>query len=72
MKFNERLKELRLSNNISQVQLAKDIGVSRTMVQIYESGEKEPTLSKLIIISNFFNVSIDYLCGLTDNPKINF
>jgi len=71
MFFNERLKTLRKNNNISQLELSKQIGVSRRMVQIYESAEKEPTMSKLISIADCFNVSIDYLCGRTDNPNIN-
>ena len=71
MNFSERVKTLRIEHNYSQVQLAELIGVTRNMMQIYEKGTKEPTLSKLIAFANLFNVSIDYLVGRTDNPEVN-
>ena len=64
IKFGERLKELRKERNIGQVQLAKEIGVGKSIISLWETNQCEPTLSKLVALSKFFNVSIDYLAGL--------
>ena len=71
MMFGDRLKELRASKNISQKALSNEIGISDTHYQNLEYGKKEPTMSKLVALADFFNVSIDYLVGRTDNPNIN-
>ena len=71
MIFNDRLKELRSLKNISQISISKEIGISDTHYQNLEYGKKEPTMSKLVSLADFFDVSIDYLVGRTDNPEIN-
>lgn len=65
-KFGNILKELRLERNLSQVELAKQIGVGKSVISLWEKNECEPTLSKLVALSEFFAVSIDYLAGLED------
>ncbi len=62
--FPERLKELRQERRIGQIRLAKELEVGKSIVSLWERGECEPTLSKLIAIANYFGVSIDYLAGL--------
>ena len=62
--FGERLKSLRLEKKLGQIELAKKIGVGKSIISLWETNTCEPTLSKLIILSKFFNVSIDYLAGL--------
>lgn len=62
--FGKLLKNLRNDRNIGQVELAKQIGVGKSIISLWEKDVCEPTLSKLIALSKFFNVSIDYLAGL--------
>ena len=62
--FGERLKSLRHDKGIGQIELAKQIGVGKSIISLWELNACEPTLSKLIALSKFFNVSIDYLAGL--------
>lgn len=62
--FGERLKELRLERNIGQIQLAEAIGVGKSIISQWELNRCEPTLSNLIKIAKYFEVSIDYLAGL--------
>jgi len=69
--FSERLKELRLSKNTRQSDIAEAIGITPRAYQYYEASTKEPTLSKLTALADYFNVSLDYLAGRTDNPEIN-
>ena len=64
--FCERLKELRLDRKVGQVELAKSIGVSKGVISLWENGLREPTMSSLISLAEFFEVSIDYLVGLKD------
>jgi len=71
LEFNIRLKKLRQSKNVSQIAVSQSTGISNRYYQELEYGEKEPTMSKLVALANFFNVSIDYLVGRTDNPEIN-
>ena len=68
MKFNERLKELRLANGLTQKELAKSIEVGRTTISEYESGKIVPKHEGLLKLANYFNVSVDYLTGVSDEP----
>jgi transcriptional regulator with XRE-family HTH domain len=69
--FNGRLKFLRNSHKLTQEQLADSIGGSERGIQNYEAGRRKPTYDILIVIADYFDVSIDYLVGRTDNPKMN-
>lgn len=67
--FPNNLKTLRKLNLLSQSELSKLLGISRSSLSFYESGESEPTLNVLIKISKFFNVSLDYLIFKKINSK---
>ena len=61
-----RLKELRLSKGLTQSEIAKVIGYSSLSYARYEKGEREPDISTLCKLADYFNVSVDYLLGRTD------
>ena len=61
--FGERLKELRIEKKIGQIELSKKLGVSKGTISLWENNLREPTLSNLILLSDFFEVTIDYLAG---------
>lgn len=65
-----RLKELRKDRKISQVKLAMDLNLTQNSISRYETGEREADYDTLVAIADYFNVSVDYLLGRTDNPKI--
>ncbi len=65
--FAERLKYLRNEKELGQVELAHKLGVSKCIISYWENGLREPTMSNLIAIADFFHVSIDYLVGLTED-----
>ncbi len=67
--FSKRLKDLREESGLTQTKLGKEIGVDQRSISFYELGKYEPDLQTLINIANFFDVSTDYLLGLTNNPK---
>ena len=55
------LKEIRKKKNLNQQKVALDLNISREALSHYENGKREPSLNMLIIMSKYFNVSIDYL-----------
>lgn len=69
--FYERLKELRLKNKLSQPEVAKEIGVSLQVYQRYEYGKTMPDLETIVKIMDFYNISLGYLIGRTDELKRN-
>lgn len=71
LNFGEHLKSIRSSHNITQKELAISIGISERGIQHYELNERKPTYDILIALADYFNISIDYLVGRTDNPEVN-
>ena len=66
MNFSERLRSLRKDAGITQSALGEEVGITLKQIQRYERGENEPTLSVLIALANYFDVSLDYLSGRFD------
>ena len=69
--FAERLLELRKEKGISQAKLAMELQVSYAVICYWETDRSEPTAPNLVKLSDFFDVSIDYLLERTENPKMN-
>ncbi len=69
--FFERIYELRKRAGLTQDQLGAVIGVSKYSIHLYEKGTNYPDVKGLIGLADYFNVSIDYLVGRTDNPEVN-
>ena len=69
MGFSERLVTLRKERGFTQRQVWEGVGMSPLGYQRYEYGAREPAYQKLLALADFFNVSIDYLVGRSDNPK---
>lgn len=65
-KFGERLKELRVENNITQAKLASLTGINQTSISAYELQKIRPTDEVIVVFAKFFKVSSDYLLGLED------
>ena len=63
MKFGEILRSLREEKRLSQSELAKVLNVSNVAISHYERGAREPNNEMLKMVSQYFNVSIDYLLG---------
>lgn len=64
-----RLKELRQKRHISQVRLAIELNMNQNTICRYETEAREADYKTLIKIADYFNVSVDYLLGRTDNPQ---
>lgn len=69
MTYGSRIAKLRKSRGLTQMQLSDALEISRASLALYEQNRREPDSTMLTKISNYFNVSIDYLVGRTDNPQ---
>ena len=68
--IGERIRQLRETKGMSQVALARALGASTMAINLLENGStRAPHIDRLIAIAGLFNVSIDYLVGLTDDPR---
>ena len=63
-----RIRDLREDKDMNQTQVARILGMSQTGYSKYETGENDIPTAILIKLANFYNTSIDYLLGETDNP----
>lgn len=76
MLLKDRLKELRLENNLLQKDIANKLNLTTSAYGYYEQGKRVPDSETIKILSNFYNVSSDYLLGIsdirnyTDDPNI--
>ena len=68
MSLSEALRRFRKSVKITQKQAAEVAGVAERVYQSYEYGKVIPTATVLIAIADYFDVSLDYRCGLSDDP----
>lgn len=66
--FSERFRYLRNQRRLSQQFLADQLGLSKSSVNMYERGEREPKIETLELIADYFNVDLDYLIGKSDIP----
>lgn len=64
--FSKRLQQLRKEANLRQIDLAKKLNTTQRRISHLESGKIEPDLTTLVSIANLFNVTLDYLVGISD------
>ncbi len=65
----KRIRDLREDKDLNQTAVAKMLGMSQTGYSKYETGENDIPTAVLIKLAIFYNTSIDYLLGQTDNPR---
>lgn len=68
--FSEVLKELRLEKDISQKALGKVLDISDRNIRFYESGEHRPDFEGLLLLADYFQVSLDYLVGRSSSKEV--
>ena len=69
MQHYTRLRDLREDADLTQDKLVQKLGMHKTTYTNYEQGKREPPFDFIIKIAKFYNVSIDYMAGLTNEPK---
>ena len=71
MNFGVKLKALRTGQNLTQQQLADRIGVAKSVVSYYESGDRYPSYDVLVRIARIFSTTTDYLLDISKNCVID-
>ena len=71
MSFAARLNELQHQRGLERRDVFATTGISKTAYHRYITGEREPTMAALVSLADYFNVSLDYLVGRTNNPTMN-
>lgn len=71
MNFGEKLKKLRISQKLTQQQLADRIGVAKSVVSYYESGDRYPSYDVLVKIARIFHTTTDYLLDVSKESVID-
>ena len=69
--FGNRLKTLRLKENMTQQQLARKLGLTKSVISAYETGLRQPSYDVLIHIAKIYDVSTDYLLGIENKKGID-
>ena len=69
MTVYQRLKDLREDADKSQREIAEIIGTSQSYYAQYENGKRSIPFERMVILARYYNVSLDYLAGLTDTPR---
>ena len=67
--ISKRLKETRIKNNLSQADVAGELNITQAAIAQYEAGKSMPSPEILFWYAKRFNTSLDYLFGLTDDPR---
>ena len=70
-KFAENLKKLRISKSLTQTQLSQKLWLNKSIISAYENETRTPSLEVLIKLSNEFNVSMEYLLGISREKTID-
>jgi len=66
--FYPRLRDLREDKDLTQIELVRILGMHKTTYTNYEQGKREIPFSLAIRLAEFYNVSLDYIAGLTNDP----
>lgn len=69
--LKNNLKKLRLKAGYTQIAVQMKTGIEQALISKFESGERTPPTETLMLLADFYNVSMDYIMGRTDNPDIN-
>ena len=69
MTVYKRLKDLREDADKSQEEIAKVIGTSQSYYAQYESGKRSIPFERMVLLASYYNVSLDYIAGLIDEPR---
>lgn len=67
--YFQRIRDLREDKDLKQENIANILGITQQQYQLYESGKREIKIEKLITLAQFYNVSVDYILGLTNSKK---
>jgi len=69
--MQNNLRKLRKERGLTQISLQMKTGIEQALLSKYETGERLPPTDTLLILADFYGVSLDYILGRTENPEVN-
>ena len=66
----KNMKFIRVSRDITQLKVQMDTGISQSTISKYETGESVPTVENMMLLADYYKVSLDYLMDRTKDPKL--
>lgn len=69
MNYYQRLRDIREDNDLTQAQVAEILNIKQTQYSRYERGAAQMSIDRYIILAKYYNVSLDYITGIIDEPK---
>lgn len=69
MNYYQRLRDIREDNDLTQAQVAEILNIKQTQYSRYERGAAQMSIDRYIILAKHYNVSLDYITGIIDEPK---
>lgn len=69
--MDNNLRKLRKKAGLTQISLQMKTGIEQALLSKFENGERIPPTETLMILADFYGVSMDYIMGRTDNPNVN-
>lgn len=69
MKYNKRMRDIREDNDKLQKEIAEKLKITTQQYQLYESGKRKLPIDHLTTLCQYYNISADYILGLTDTPR---
>ena len=69
MNYYQRIKDLREDHDLDQAEIARVLQTTQQQISKYENGKQMMGIDKYIKLARYYNVSLDYLAGLVDNPE---
>ena len=69
--MNLRIRDIREDNDLTQKQISEILNCDQSLYSKYERGDREIPLALIIKLADYYETSVDYLIGRTDNPKVN-
>lgn len=69
MNYYQRLRDIREDNDLTQTDVAKVLNIQQTQYSRYERGATQMSIDKYIVLAKYYNISLDYITGIIDEPK---
>lgn len=69
MNYYQRLRDIREDNDLTQTDVAKVLNIQQTQYSRYERGAAQMGIDKYVTLAKYYNVSLDYIAGIIDEPK---
>ncbi len=69
MNYYQRLRDIREDNDLTQADVAKVLNIQQTQYSRYERGATQMSIDKYIVLAKYYNISLDYITGIIDEPK---